>query len=288
MNAQLQPVSPTQNAPVAQPTAAESAWALQQREALAWCTSTLVPTIYRGKENIGNVLIAMEMAKRIGAGTMQIMQNLHVIQGKPSLSSSFLIATVNACGRFEPLRFEIEGADPARDDYRVRAFATDKKSGALCNGPWITYAMVKGEGWLSKNGSKWKTMPELMFMYRAAAFWARLYAPEVSLGIQTVEEVNDVWGVVRDHGPAAPTAHDNLRTLEHKIKGEPLPDAEPAADAPPTGEITAEWIRHGIENAQDVDALNEKADLIRYLADEGERLALNAFYDARFAELTES
>jgi hypothetical protein len=52
--------------------------------------------------------------------------------------------------------------------------------------------MAKAEGWVSKNGSKWQTMPELMIRYRAAAFFGRLYAPEIMMGMQTMEEVIDV------------------------------------------------------------------------------------------------
>jgi hypothetical protein len=52
--------------------------------------------------------------------------------------------------------------------------------------------MAKAEGWLDKAGSKWKTMPELMLKYRAAAFFGRLYAPEVLMGMQTSEEVIDI------------------------------------------------------------------------------------------------
>ena len=89
-------------------------------------SSSLVPQQFRGRENIGNVLIAMQLANRIGADVMAVMQNLHVIQGRPSLSSSFLIATVNACGRFHPLRFEVDGDDPTAKTYRVRAVAIDR------------------------------------------------------------------------------------------------------------------------------------------------------------------
>jgi hypothetical protein len=52
--------------------------------------------------------------------------------------------------------------------------------------------MAKAEGWLTKTGSKWITMPELMLKYRAAAFFGRLYAPEVLMGMQTSEEVIDI------------------------------------------------------------------------------------------------
>jgi hypothetical protein len=52
--------------------------------------------------------------------------------------------------------------------------------------------MVKEENWLSKPGSKWKTMPELMFHYRAAAFFGRLYASDILMGMHTVEEIQDI------------------------------------------------------------------------------------------------
>jgi hypothetical protein len=52
--------------------------------------------------------------------------------------------------------------------------------------------MAKAEGWLTKTGSKWITMPELMLKYRAAAFFGRLYAPEVLMGMQTTEEIVDI------------------------------------------------------------------------------------------------
>ena len=61
--------------------------------------------------------------------------------------------------------------------------------------------MVKGEGWLDKSGSKWKTMPEQMFTYRAASFFARKYCPDVLMGLQTVEEVRDVSGYEEQEKP---------------------------------------------------------------------------------------
>jgi hypothetical protein len=35
-------------------------------------------------------------------------------------------------------------------------------------------------------------MPELMMRYRAAAFFGRLYAPEITMGMHSVEEVVDI------------------------------------------------------------------------------------------------
>ena len=52
--------------------------------------------------------------------------------------------------------------------------------------------MAKKEGWYSKSGSKWQTMPELMLAYRASAFFARVHVPEALMGISTAEENEDI------------------------------------------------------------------------------------------------
>lgn len=262
----------------------ESAFALAQRKALALSQSSLVPEAYRGKEKLANVLIALEIADRIGASPLQVMQSLYIVQGKPSWSSQFLIATVNACGRFTPMRFEVRGEDPAKDDYRVRAFAEDRASKEKCIGPWITWAMVKSEGWSKKNGSKWLTMPELMFLYRAAGFWTRVYAPEVSMGILTREEVEDVWGGPQAHVEVAAPA--NIEGTVEALKGallehEPLTAGEHAEGAP----VTAQGVHDAIANATNADELALAVDLIRSLP-ESEHSALRALYDKRAKEIT--
>ncbi len=158
-----------------------------QRVAKMLSSSNLIPENYRG--NIQNTMIAMEMANRIGASPLMVMQNLYIVQGKPSWSSSFIIASLNACKRFSPIRFESSGEG---DEYGFTAWAYDLATNEKLVGPKVTWAMAKAEGWLNKAGSKWKTMPELMFRYRAAAFFGRLYAPDILMGMQTSEEVQDI------------------------------------------------------------------------------------------------
>jgi hypothetical protein len=158
-----------------------------QRVAKMLSSSELIPQAYRG--NVQNTMIALELANRIGASPLQVMQNLYIVQGKPSWSSSFIIAAINACRKFSPLRFEVTGEG---DSLTCVAWAYDLANGDKLEGPMITMQMAKEEGWLGKAGSKWKTMPSLMIRYRAAAFFGRLYAPEILMGMQTMEEVVDV------------------------------------------------------------------------------------------------
>lgn len=155
-----------------------------QRVAKIFSSSDMVPKRYQN--NIGNCIIALEMANRIGASPLLVMQNLDVIQGKPGWSSKFLIATLNSSGKFTPLRYEEDDEDGGR----TRAWAEDIK-GEKCFGVWVSMNMAKSEGWIEKNGSKWKTMPQLMRRYRAASFFTNQFAPEVSMGLRTIEDIQD-------------------------------------------------------------------------------------------------
>lgn len=163
-----------------------------QRKAKMLVSSTIVPETYRG--NIGNCIIALEMAERMGTPPLMVMQNLYVVHGNPAWSSKYLIGTINASKRFSPLRYEFKGEE-GKPDYGCRCYAyeaSDKEHKEPLYGDWITLDMANKEGWTKKAGSKWLSMPNQMLRYRAAAFWQRVYCPEISMGLLTAEEAEDI------------------------------------------------------------------------------------------------
>ena len=175
---------------------------------------------------IANCMIAVEVASRIGASPLMVMQNMAVIYGRPSWSSKFLIATVNSCGRFEPLQFRFtdKGALGVVDytDYiynpqtrrkdaitkqfdgkKIRdiecvAYTTKRGSDGVLESSPVSVRLAVQEGWYTKSGSKWQTMTKQMLMYRAASMWTNAYAPELSMGMRTVEEQQDIYTEYED------------------------------------------------------------------------------------------
>jgi len=178
-----------------------------QRIAKALASSTLIPQQFQGQAGYANCLVALNISRRMGMDPLMVMQNLHIIHGRPSWSSQFIIGLVNGCGRFSPLRYDISGKG---DTLACTAVATELRTGEELRGPEVTMAMAKREGWATKSGSKWITMPDLMIRYRAAAFWGRLYIPELLVGIQTQEEVIDVEQVTVMTEPTAAASLDDL------------------------------------------------------------------------------
>ena len=169
-----------------QTTTANLAVAMQTAE--LYSKSDIVPKAFQG--NVGNCFIALELAARMNASAFMIMQNIDVIHGKPGFSAKFLIGCFNSCGRFSAINYEEDNQEGGR----CRAISTELSSDKPIEGPWVSMNMAKAEGWSTKSGSKWITMPGLMLRYRAAAFMIRVTAPEISLGLPTSEEIHDTDG----------------------------------------------------------------------------------------------
>lgn len=241
---------------------------LMQRVGKALAASTLVPQQYQG--NLPNCLIALEMAQRIGASPLMVTQNLYVVHGRPGWSAKFLIATFNQCGRFTALRFEWSG-ERGKDSWGCRAWATEKATGEKIIGPLITIDLAKKEGWYAKNGSKWQTIPELMLTYRAAAWMVNTHAPEISMGLNTAEEINDVFDASRGGDGTFTVAQEDLRTMGSPAAGGVGVDL--AGDAIPT----LEDLSAKMKNAPDEDTVQMVLDMGAHLtADEQKALAGDA------------
>lgn len=147
--------------------------------------SDIIPASFKGKPE--NCLVALEMSNRMKMPVMQIFQNLYVIQGRPCWSSSFIIACINKCGKYTDLQFTYN-----TEGKYCFAWAISKATGERIEGPKVSMKMAQDEGWLTKNGSKWKTMPDLMLRYRAAAFFGRVNCPEVINGMLTDDEAKEI------------------------------------------------------------------------------------------------
>lgn len=161
------------------------------RTARMLSTSALVPDAYRNSPE--NCLVAMDIANRMGVSPLMVMQNLYMVKGKPSWSGSFCASAVNGCGRFSALEYEWVGEE-GKPSWGCYATAVRLSNGKRCYSDTITMAMAQQEGWLNKPGSKWKTMPRQMMMYRAAAFFARVHCSDILQGYHTQEEIQDMKG----------------------------------------------------------------------------------------------
>ena len=244
-----------------------------QRMAKPLSESNFVPAAYKG--NLGDCVIAVEIACRLNILPLTVMQNLCVVKGKPTWSAKFLIGCANTCGRYSTLdyRFTIDGKvgevsyktwvkregkntevlkpfeRPDLDNVVCVAYAIEIATGIELVSPPVSIRMAVGEGWYSKDGSKWPTMPELMLRYRAASYWVSTFAPEMSMGFRTTEEAQDIVDVdyeeINDTALPAPTkpkprpttaamedAKDRLRNRGTKTAGTEPANQQPSIDMP--------------------------------------------------------
>jgi hypothetical protein len=231
---------------LAQVAAETQAFELVQRQAMMLSKSTLVPKDFSG--NVANCAIALNVAKRTRLDPLMVCQNLAIIHGRPSWSATALIGMINASGKFSPLRFVFDSDEAPTWCYAV---ARDMATGEELKGERITLEMAKKEGWSTKNGSKWLTMPGQMLRYRAASFWSRAYASDMSLGMYTQDEVRDFAEPPRNVTPKAnpfvaepePVAEDSSEPVVQDVEvviEEPKTEAKPKGNVKPHAEKIAE------------------------------------------------
>lgn len=226
----LKPPATPSGAQVAMGFSDLQSFELMQRAAKLLASSSLVPKNYQG--NLANCVIALNMSQRIGADPLLVMQNLYVVHGRPAWSAQFTIACFNQCGRFSAMRYEWFGTE-GQDDWGCYAWAKERSSGEIITGPRITIGLAKAEGWYQKDGSKWKTIPQLMLMYRAGAWLTRTHAPEITMGLLTAEEMHDVYDARRGADGSYEVTLDTLREVDEKA-----PEAAGETVDTETGEVT--------------------------------------------------
>lgn len=175
----------------------ESAAALRHFTAAAtvFAQSQLVPKHLQGK--VQDCLILMNMAMRMQEDPLLVLQNCFVVSGTPGFKTQFLIARANASGQLKSkIRWNVERLEPAvlklegfeMPNLSVTAQAVDN-FGELMEAS-VTSDMAIREKWTSN--PKYRSMPEHMLRWRSAAFLIRLHMPEVMMGMQTIEEIEDV------------------------------------------------------------------------------------------------
>lgn len=195
--------------------------------------ATLVPQHFQKQP--ANCFIAIQLASRLGIDPFMAMQGMYVVQGKPGMEGKLIIALVNNSGLFkDPLEYSFTGA-PRTGEWTCTVSATRVDTGKVCSLAFEFQTAID-EGWVAKGGSKWKTIPDQMMRYRAAAFFARVYCPEVIMGMQTREELEDI----DDGRPTVTMIEPKAITAKISVvePTKPAPEPAPVGPAPqaPTSE----------------------------------------------------
>lgn len=202
-----------------------------QRVATMFSKSQLVPAHLQNRP--ADCFLALHMAHRMGEDPLMVAQNIVIIQGTAGWKAQWLVARANRTGALggrikyeteqlgEPIpitrRIKDENknwktVDAEVPNIAVTAYAKDADGDRVSYR--VTMQMAIDEGWTQN--PKYSSIGELMLCYRAASFLIRLNAPEVAMGYQTAEELEDMTaaGRIRDVSPPqGETATDALSQL---------------------------------------------------------------------------
>lgn len=163
--------------------------------------SDMVPKDFKGKP--GNCLIGMQWGMELGLKPLQAIQNIAVINGRPSLWGDAMLALV----RSSPLcEYVVEDWQPDGT-----AFCRAKRRGEPEQVRTFSDEDARLAGLLGKQGP-WTTGPKRMKQMRARAFALRDVFTDVLRGMPMAEEVMDTppekfMGDAQVLGKASPVAY---------------------------------------------------------------------------------
>lgn len=202
-----------------------------QRRVKAITSSPIWPKAY---QDVGSGLIIFEMAMRIGMSPLEVAQNVHIVHGVPSWKSSYIIQkiaeTYDSFEYVERVAGKVQADGKAIDNVCLKIVAT--RDGKAYEGEEVSYEMAITEGWWSRSGSKWKTMPRQMLTYRAAAFFNRKWPMSNTFGIRPEDEVEDIEAVVVQPVTATPPTPRAKKDVPPIVQEAP-PIVQQAPPAPP-------------------------------------------------------
>jgi hypothetical protein len=146
--------------------------------------SSMVPRAYQGKPQ--DILVCVQWGMEMGLAPMQALQNIAVINGKPSVYGDALMALVQASAVCEDVEefFEGEGTpNPV-------AVCVAKRKGRTPVTAKFSVEDAKRAGLWAKQGP-WSAYPKRMLQMRARGFALRDAFPDVLKGMITAEEAID-------------------------------------------------------------------------------------------------
>lgn len=152
--------------------------AMQMSEMLA--QSEIVPKDFRGKP--GNVLVAIQWGLEVGLPPLQSLQNIAVINGRPSMYGDSVIALVQGSGKLEYIKETNENGV---------ATCIVRRKGGTEHISTFSEDDAKKAGLLGKAGP-WTQYPKRMMQMRARSFALRDVFADVLKGIAVAEEVQDI------------------------------------------------------------------------------------------------
>jgi hypothetical protein len=146
--------------------------------------SELAPKDFKGKP--ANVLIAMQMGAEVGLAPMAALQNIAVINGRPSIWGDAALGIVMVHPEYEWHKESLTG-----ENLTMVAQFTIKRMGQE---PYVTQFSVadaqKSKLW-GKEGP-WQTYPKRMLQMRARGFGIRDKFPDALRGLNLAEEAMDI------------------------------------------------------------------------------------------------
>lgn len=227
--------------------------------------SSIVPKDYQG--NSGNILVAVQWGLELGLKPLQAMQNIAVINGRPTLWGDAVLALVRGSGLMESFE-EVIGEDEAVCRVKRKGEKEIERSFSMDD--------AKRAG-LAGKGGPWQQYPKRMLQMRARGFALRDAFTDVLRGMPLAEEAQDEPVTMKDVTPTETAP----KTISAKSATEALRDK--VAGKKPS---RLQGVLDGISSAKTLDDLKKAGEDAKKLGDQDDIAKAREAYGDKLKELS--
>ncbi|MFB4412734.1 RecT family recombinase [Pantoea sp. ANP04] len=256
-----------------------------------------VPAHLSGKP--ADCLAIALQAAQWGMNPYAVAQKTHLVNGALGYEAQLVNAVITSSTAVQG-RFKYEyggdwekfkpGAANASNErgLSVRVGAVLKGEAEITWGEWLYMEYVT-----TRNSPLWKTAPKQQLAYLAVKYWARLYCPDVILGVYTPDEFEPAQRAERDVTPARSRADlNNLINSKPETK-QPEREINPATNTSAAARTPNELLADFTEASANADSVSSLDRFYKYavrmLASEAETLEkATDVYLLRKAEIEEA
>lgn len=189
-------------------------WGILAEQAVRLAKSDLLPTSYYGANGqprnyelaTHKVIAVAMMGAELGIPTWSAINNITVIQGKPTIAPQLMLALIHRSGMLRNHKIEVTDTAATCTMHRVGMDSAHAE----------TFSMEDAKRMQLAGKDNWSKQPKTMLKWRAVAACARIVFPDIILGFYTQDEMGanvtysdegEVENIVEGHvieSPAVP------------------------------------------------------------------------------------
>jgi hypothetical protein len=192
-----------------------------------FCSASAASGYFKDAQDVAKAIVKVQAGMELGVPPIASMAGIHIVEGKPTLSSGLIASRIKASGKY---RFVVKKHTETECELEFK----EKLDGSWESVGVASFTMADAAKAGIGGRTNWKRYPKNMLFARAISNGARWYCADIFTGaIYTTEEIQDDISIVSDdvQAEAVNVTPEVVASKPEKVDPKKLKGAKAIKDA---------------------------------------------------------